>query len=97
MTISNEFDSYWKLDTYNDVKKSVLWTQLKKQGHDLLRSSQGKAELVEIMQQYDREFILYDKCSNLELQAFAIEKGVLGTEWRREVSISSHNMNRGHC
>lgn len=71
MTISNELDKYWRLDTYDDTKKSQVFERVKAIGYMRARKTFPKSCLVALLQQHDRGFICYDKFSQLELQQFA--------------------------
>ena len=67
MTVSNEYDNYWELDTYGNVKKHELFKRLKELGYARVRGTDLKPELVTLLQRHDSGLICYDKLSQGEL------------------------------
>jgi hypothetical protein len=89
MTISNEFDSYWKLDTYDEINKDEILGRLQQYGFDLVNYSRRKSDLVSILHRYETGRVCFDKFTNSDLWNRASRVGLnldgLLNQWR-EVS-----------
>jgi hypothetical protein len=44
MTISNEYNSYWQLDDYDDLRKEVIFARLEEIGHTRVCGEHMRAE-----------------------------------------------------
>lgn len=80
MTISNGFDSYWKLDTYDELTKDTIYRRLQALGLDKVSLSRTKADLVTILHRHDSGRICFDRYTDAELWA-------RGLQYRREHNV----------
>lgn len=95
MTISNEFDEYWKLDTYENLTKPQILERLKAIGHTTVRNSWTKRALATVPQRHDRGFMCFDKYSPIDLHEFARNRNLSRREHHRNWFHAATDKNLG--
>jgi hypothetical protein len=65
MTISNEYDTYWELDDYDDLRKEVIFARLKEIGHTRVCGEHTRAWSSNRVEEMKQTVAMSHTCSKL--------------------------------
>ena len=92
MTPPHHYDSYWRLDTYEDTSILALRSDLEAKGLTF-EDGASKEELVEVQQRLDRGLLIYDeRITSQELSKFVQDRQLRSTSGTRKSMRSRKNM-----